>query len=625
MLPAPKSQPKRSKNPVRRNRLRRRLRQTVLGLLTAVTATVGVGCHRQFYRKQADCEAYQLLSEKSSHLARPAETSFNITPDRRSRMFNPFDLDFQPIPLDDPAANRYLQCVDGRRGYPMWEAAGVTNTAESPDWWQFLPLDDDGVLTLNDEVAMRLALLHSPQYQSQLEELYLAALRVSAQRFEFDTQLFGGKSVNFFADGPLTTNGANSQVTVANSGPGGGWALQRRFATGSDLVIGLANSIVWEFSGNDSSVGTTLLDFTFTQPLLRAAGRDVVLENLTLAERDLLANVRAFERFRRSFNLNIAIGRNTESTVSSGNPIVNVSQGVLGVDGFLGLLQTELTIRNSEQNIARLEDSLVIQQDSLVESLTTIDLAASQILTQKINVAQSQSRLIGAQRALIGQQARFQQDIDGYLRDLGLPPYLCTRLDDPRLKKFELISAELLSRSAQLTSVRRIVGELNLQILAQTTSSQNVDTGRTETQLIWTPEVQDSISQLRQALQPVRAFTQQLVDVDVPGVQSDLDRLVETLPKRKAQNERLINLYRQGSEELCSLLNVSSLSEEIFDISDLEGEGQEKSLDQELTEAYQTLSERVIEYRRELDSLQDSLRRYVEEGPDDDDPVALAE
>ena len=81
------------------------------------------------------------------------------------------------MPLDDPAAYRYMQCVDGRRGYPMWEAAGFTNTAENPDWWQFLPLDEDGVLVLNADNAVSIALLHSRDYQQQVENLYFAALK----------------------------------------------------------------------------------------------------------------------------------------------------------------------------------------------------------------------------------------------------------------------------------------------------------------------------------------------------------------------------------------------------------------------------------------------------------------
>ena len=141
-------------------------------VLLALVVISCSGCHRQFYRKQADQEANALMREKSRHLNRPAQIPLGIEVDRRSRMFNPFDLDFQPMPLDDPASHRYMQCVDGRRGYPLWHAAGITNSAESPDWWEFLPLDEDGVLRLNADTAVQIALLHSPEYQEQLEQLY---------------------------------------------------------------------------------------------------------------------------------------------------------------------------------------------------------------------------------------------------------------------------------------------------------------------------------------------------------------------------------------------------------------------------------------------------------------------
>ncbi|MGB7325053.1 MAG: hypothetical protein WBD31_09285, partial [Rubripirellula sp.] len=180
---------------------------------------VSTGCHRQQYRKQADCEAHALIAEKSSHVARPPSSPVRIEVDRRSRMFNPFDLDFQPMPLDDPSSYRYMQCVDGRRGYPMWEAAGLTNTSESPDWWQFLPLDDDGVLVLNLENAVQIALLHSPDYQAQVEQLYLSALQVSAERFAFDTQFFGGAQTFLTADGPRRRGAGGDSSTTFGIGP----------------------------------------------------------------------------------------------------------------------------------------------------------------------------------------------------------------------------------------------------------------------------------------------------------------------------------------------------------------------------------------------------------------------
>ena len=57
-----------------------------------------------------------------------------------------------------------------------------------------------------------------------------------------------------------------------------------------------------------------------------------MLERLTLAERRLLANVRAFERYRRSFYLFVTTGRNTESTVQRSGGVFGV-----GLGGFTGL------------------------------------------------------------------------------------------------------------------------------------------------------------------------------------------------------------------------------------------------------------------------------------------------
>ena len=162
-------------------------------------------------------------------------------------------------------------------------------------------------------------------------------------------------------------------------------ALQRSFATGGELIAGVANSIVWELTGPSTQSATTILDFSLIQPLLRGAGRDRIMERLTLAERRLLANVRAFERYRRSFYLNITIGRNIESTVQRSGGVFGVGLGgfnglgggfaglagggggggftsggggVPEADGFLGLLQDQLQIRNLEENIARLSEKL---------------------------------------------------------------------------------------------------------------------------------------------------------------------------------------------------------------------------------------------------------------------------
>ena len=48
------------------------------------------------------------------------------------------------------------------------------------------------------------------------------------------------------------------------------------------------------------------LQLSITQPLLRDGGRLVTREPLTQAERNLVYEVRAYERFRRTFALQVA-------------------------------------------------------------------------------------------------------------------------------------------------------------------------------------------------------------------------------------------------------------------------------------------------------------------------------
>ncbi|MDB4338946.1 hypothetical protein OAA19_02430, partial [Rubripirellula sp.] len=285
-------------------------------LVAAIAVTTSLaGCHRQFYRKQADLEVNALLDEKASAVARPPNVVIRTEVDQRSRMFNPFDLDFQPMPLDDPASYQYMQCVDERRGYPLWDAAGFTNTTENPDWWKYLPLDEDGVLVLNQENAVQIARLHSTQYQEEVESLYFSALDVIAQRFQFETQFFGGADTSF-----STLSGGPSSVELGDRN----MAMRRGFVNGADLLVNVANTIVWDLTGNSSvRTSSSILDFSLVQPLLRNAGRDKVMEGLTQSERSLLASIRGFERFRRSFYLNITVG----------SPTARIAQNSVGFIG----------------------------------------------------------------------------------------------------------------------------------------------------------------------------------------------------------------------------------------------------------------------------------------------------
>src|SRR6185437_7116965 len=69
------------------------------------------------------------------------------------------------------------------------------------------------------------------------------------------------------------------------------------------------------------------------QPLLRAGGRAVVLEQLTIAERTLLANLRAMMRYRQGFFTNVAVG---DFSGITGPQRVGGFAGGTGLTGFSG-------------------------------------------------------------------------------------------------------------------------------------------------------------------------------------------------------------------------------------------------------------------------------------------------
>ncbi|MCA9240505.1 MAG: TolC family protein, partial [Planctomycetales bacterium] len=242
---------------------------------------------------------------------------YRIDVDPRSRMFDPFDPDCEPQPPDDPASHQLMNCVDCKPGSPCWRCLPETGQVDNPNWQSYLPRDENGEVATDLDEAVRLALLHSPDYQNEVEDLYLSALDVSFERFRFDTQFFGGSSLFYTADGRARGGGNSSSVLdVGALRPGNRLRAQRLFATGGEMVVGVANSLVWQFSGPNDYSSNTLLDFSLIQPLLRGAGlqynriagpggqpgamggvllarvrTDISLAEFEIGVRDLVANV----------------------------------------------------------------------------------------------------------------------------------------------------------------------------------------------------------------------------------------------------------------------------------------------------------------------------------------------
>lgn len=451
------------------------------------------GCSRSHYRQQADEEAAYVISEKSFD-PRWALPGFSIEQDPRSRYFDPYDPDCPPMPPDDPYSHEYMHYVDGKKGWPYWHRHGDRTELENPGWREYLnqytPLTEDGKVILSINSALDIAYLHSPNYQTQLETLYLSALDVTTERFRLDTQFFGGTDLTYIHTGNARANGFETNVLQLDND----LSAQRRFATAGQLLVGFANSMVWEFAGANTDNTLSIVNFNLVQPLLRAAGRDIALEQLTIVERGMLANLRAFQQYRQGFYTNIAIGESGVSgpqrrggffggTGLSG--FTGTGSGGLGgvgevtgfgrgaffggggggggggtagfagggagtVGGFIGLLQQLQQIRNTQDSLNMQLRTLSLLEANLqagVIDLVQVDQFRQSIETERANLLQ-------AQNALENSLETFKTNT------LGMPPDLPVQLDDEIIRQFQLIDPRATSIQIEISDLRDAVGNL---------------------------------------------------------------------------------------------------------------------------------------------------------------------
>ncbi|MBL8827727.1 MAG: TolC family protein, partial [Planctomycetaceae bacterium] len=445
------------------------------------------GCTRTQYRISADKEVAGLVAEKSSD-PRWAYPGWTIDMDPRSRFFDPTNPDCPPMPEDDPAAHQFMHYIDGKRGWPRWHENGDRYELENPEWVKLLPtyvpMTPRNEVLLNVDSAMKLGQVHSPDYRQQIETLYLSALDVSAERFRFDTQFFGGAGLGFTHQGRNRVPAVGEQNILAlgtqNFSNLGGTNTQatRRLATGGELLVGFANSMVWQFAGPDQYSNISILNFNFVQPLLRLGGRAVALERLTIAERNLLGNLRAMQRYRQGFYTNVVIGElgvtgpqrrggffggtglegfsgqgnggfgevggatnfgragfgTTNAAGGGGGSGAGFAGGGAGnVGGFLGLLQNSQQIRNSQ-------DSLNLQQRTLQLLEANLDAGLIDI----VQVDQFRQNIQTERATLLQSEMSLENNLDTYKRQtLGLPPALAMSLDDRLIRQFQFIDPEM--------------------------------------------------------------------------------------------------------------------------------------------------------------------------------------
>ena len=292
---------------------------TVLAGLLAGAATVAIclagGC--QWFVDDADREVYRLIDRgQRAALNRTSDANLGrerspVAVDESAYQFEPHPVDYEVPPvLGRPPTTRPEQAVtrpsmDLAQSAPptTQEASGPTATRPTeplgPRAAQWMPNEDNAELvTLESSLAY--AFRHARAFQSAKEDLYLAALALSLERFLWTPQWMAEIRSQYANYGEIR-NFDHAMDAVAEV------SAQQRLPYGGQVTARVINTLMRDLTHHLTTGETGQMVLEANIPLLRGAGR-AAYESRYQAERDLIYAVRTLERFRQSQAVEIASG-----------------------------------------------------------------------------------------------------------------------------------------------------------------------------------------------------------------------------------------------------------------------------------------------------------------------------
>ncbi|MHC4938483.1 MAG: TolC family protein [Planctomycetota bacterium] len=224
--------------------------------------------------------------------------------------------------------------------------------------------------------ALKVGARNNRDYQTQKEAVFLAALDLDLQQNSFRNQYTGTADVL-----GIGTGGSGGDGGIAGADAG----VTRMLKTGAMLAGRIGIDLVKLLSTGDSSWGL-FTDLSIAIPLLRGSGKDIVTEPLKQAERNVLYALRNFERFKKTFAVDVA-------------------------SSYLNVLRQADRVRNSEENYKR----------AIVLSRRTRALAAAGRL-RGLEVDQARQDELDARDGWIAAVQALETLMDSLKTTLGLPP-----------------------------------------------------------------------------------------------------------------------------------------------------------------------------------------------------------
>jgi outer membrane protein TolC len=245
--------------------------------------------------------------------------------------------------------------------------------------------------------AASIATAGSRAYQNQKENLYLKALSLTGERYKYQQRWFAT------IDGTYVEAGTSSDAALSSMDDEfklhSNLGTTRDFLIGDGIEIGANLAIDWiRFLTGDprTSLGS-VLTATVTAPVLGAGAGRQKRENLVQAERDVLYEVRGFNRFRQTF-------------------VVET------INAYYGVLQQRDTVTNAQNNYQR-----------VLESKERLEMEAEAGRRTRIDVDEAYQNVLRAQDSLVRAQQNYERSLDDFKIRLGVPTDINIELDQNEL------------------------------------------------------------------------------------------------------------------------------------------------------------------------------------------------
>ncbi len=290
-------------------------------------------------------------------------------------------------------------------------------------------------ITLGLTDALRVAASNSRNYQRAKEDVFIAAL-------EYDLELDVFRDTWSAVITSLLTSelqvpivldeerGIIDPQTVRSSETTGVLGFSQRFRNGIDLATSIRLDLVSLLTQEHRFSKGIFADMTITVPLLRGSGEFIVTEPLTQAERNVMYALYDFERFKRTFAVDVA-------------------------SDYFSVLQQLDQIENNEQNYRNL----------VATTRRTVALANRGRLPP-VQVDQARQDELQARNRWIAAQQSYRRQLDGFKLTLGLPTDAQVELDPNELELIAGVFAPLMrvpeSVDEDLTEVLPADAEVNL-------------------------------------------------------------------------------------------------------------------------------------------------------------------